>query len=85
MIFAVMATITLCACAHAMVFPTIKQSYLKKRSVKDLRADARASNIAVRADNDMAAAAGVASAAGAAGLQVPIHKTTMTIRKEDAQ
>jgi len=75
MIFAVMATITLCACAHAMVFPTIKQTYLKRRSVKDLRADARATSAAFAASD----------ISPAAGPQVPIHKTTMTIRKEDAQ
>jgi len=67
-IVAVMATITLCVGAHALVTPAIKQSYLRRRSVKDLRADARASSAAFAANE-------ISSATSTAGPQVPIHKT----------
>jgi hypothetical protein len=59
---AVMGTIALCAGSHAVISPSTGKTYLRIRSVKDLRADARE-----------------------ARSQVPIHKTTMTLRKEDAQ
>jgi hypothetical protein len=72
MMAAVMGTIALCAGSHAVISPSVKQRYLAKPSVKSLRADARDAR-----SSD--------SSACYAGPQVPIHKTTMTMRKEDAQ
>jgi hypothetical protein len=71
MVAAVMGTITLCVGAYALASPRIQQTYLRNRSVKELRAHARADALS-------AAAAGDAGAA----LQVPIHKTTTKTRTE---
>jgi hypothetical protein len=68
MMAAVMGTIALCAGSHAVISPSGGQSILRIRSVKDLRADARSARSAP---------------AGDPGPQVPIHKTTMKMRKED--
>jgi hypothetical protein len=72
MIAAVMGTIALCAGSHAVVSPSVKQRYLAKPSVKSLRADAREAR-----SSD--------SSATYAVPQVPIHKTTTILRKEDTQ
>lgn len=71
MIAAVMGTIALCAGSHAVVSPAADKTYLRIRSVKDLRADARSAR-SVNATTQPA-------------VDQRLPNQTMIMRKEDAQ